>query len=98
MMRTLLVLLVACDAGTAPAPVTPPVATPVPAPVPARDAADAFAACNVAPQPAKWNHATVEPDDMICTHGDTAYSCPAGFDGRAHGCDPSTRGSIWCCR
>jgi hypothetical protein len=85
-------LLISCDAGTAPAPVEPARVAP-------RDAAtvvDPFAACTILPQPSKPGHTSVEPDDMICTHGDSPYACPKGFDGAAHGCRASTS-SAWCC-
>ncbi|HEX7700871.1 MAG TPA: hypothetical protein VF403_09120 [Kofleriaceae bacterium] len=89
-----LLLLLACDAGTAPAPVEPARVAPV-----LRDAAvvaDPFATCVVLPQPAKPGHTSVEPDDMICVHGDTPYECPKDFDGAAHGCRVG-RSSAWCC-
>ncbi|MEO8841043.1 MAG: hypothetical protein ABI591_22615 [Kofleriaceae bacterium] len=82
--------LLACDAGTAPPPVEPARVAP-------RDAVvDPFATCTVLPQPAKLGHTSVEPDDMICTHGDTPYACPKQFDGGSHGCRASAS-SAWCC-
>jgi len=78
----------------------PPPTPPAPATVPA--AADAFARCTVLPQPAAPGHATVQPDDMACTHGDVFYSCPASVDLTARRCARPTRtgwwgGDAWCC-
>jgi len=87
-----LLLLVACDAGMTPAPAEPVRVPPAP-----RDAGvDRFAGCVILPQPSKPGHMSVEPDDMICTHGDTPYTCPKAFDGAANGCHATTSGA-WCC-
>jgi hypothetical protein len=62
--------------------------------------------CIVLPQPSKPGHATVEPDDMICTHGDSAYDCPTGFDDKPFRCTRAVKfpswasisgGGPWCC-
>jgi hypothetical protein len=69
--------------------------------------------CSVMIQPSRPGHTSVEPDDMICSHGDAALDCPAAFDGVAHRCNhalpgrvASARGDVqaalaegrlWCC-
>ena len=60
------------------------------------------AGCTLLPQPAKQGHATVEPDDMACTHGDYVFDCPATFDAAKLHCQRSTakawaRLKPWCC-
>jgi len=89
-------LLLSCDAGMAPAPVEPAPVAPAPAPRDAATVVDPFASCTILPQPSKPGHTSVEPDDMICTHGDTPYACPKDFDGAAHGCRASAS-RAWCC-
>jgi hypothetical protein len=62
------------------------------------------AGCLAMPQPLSQGkagtHATVPPEDMVCAHGDTAYSCPATFEPRARewSCTRSTsHRDRWCC-
>jgi hypothetical protein len=45
-------------------------------------------------QPSAPGHTSVEPDDMICSHGDTALECPAAFDGVARHCTHALPGRV----
>ena len=69
-------------------PYTPPSATPPP-PNPHLE-------CTVLPQPSAPTHTTVEPNDMICTHGETVLECPTGAAVALEGCR-SIGLRRWCC-
>jgi len=103
MRLAIAIALVACSPSHQPAPVAAPPTAPIDAT--AADAvADPFASCNVLPQPSKPGHTSVEPDDMICMHGETPYACPPSSDLAAAGCrfTPTPNKSwvgrgAWCC-
>jgi hypothetical protein len=97
-MRLVIVFAAACGSSE------PPPAAPTPPAIPRDAAAAPQTGCVVLPQPSKPGHSTVEPDDMICMHGDTAYSCPPTFDAASLGCRKTTTGGAngwahdaWCC-
>ena len=97
-------MLAACtqarvSSSARPAPATPPAERTMLVTPPSTPPSDG---CIVLPQPSAPGHTSVEPSDMICTHGDTALSCPDGFDGAAAGCRPASDhgqpgAGRWCC-
>jgi hypothetical protein len=97
-MRVLAIAL-ALASCTAP---QPPASTPPPPPPPAPPAdakpaepeALAPTGCAVVVQPSAPGHTSVEPEDMICTHGDSALECAAGFDGEARHCYHAIGGKV----
>ena len=91
-MRRLAMTLVLAACGSQSSPNPPPVAetpkSPTTAPMP--DAGG----CMTVIQPAAPGHTSVEPDDMVCTHGDNALECPASFDGVGQHCQHALPGKV----
>jgi hypothetical protein len=95
-MRVLAIALAlaSCTAPQPPATPPPPAPPAPPADAAAEPEALAPTGCAVMVQPSAPGHTSVEPEDMICNHGDLALECPAGFDGEARHCSHAIGGKV----
>jgi hypothetical protein len=94
-MRALaIVVLAACGSSSQPAPPPAPPAPPAPPDSEPAPESGLPKGCAVMVQPSAPGHTSVEPEDMICNHGDLALECPAGFDGEARHCSHAIGGKV----